>query len=189
VLTNQPKRRRGKVQLINAVDLYQKMKKSLGNKRNELSPEHIGTIATTFGDFRESGISKIFANEDFGYRRITVERPLRLSFQASPERLARLRDEKAFAALASSKKKGAAGETEAAAGARAQQAILAALKRLDAKKLYKQRDHFEQEVAGAFGRAGVSVPAPVKKRSWRRWASATDRRHLHRQQGQPRARR
>ena len=164
VLTNKkPKRRRGKVQLINAVDLYQKMKKSLGNKRNELSPEHIATIATTFGDFRESAISKIFANEDFGYRRITVERPLRLSFQASPERLARLRDEKAFAALASSKKKGAAGDTEAAAGAELQQAILAALGRLDAKKLYKQRDRFEQEVAGALGRAGVSAPAPVKK--------------------------
>jgi type I restriction enzyme M protein len=164
VLTNRkPKKRRGKVQLINAVDSVPEDAKSLGNKRNELSPDHIATIATTFGDFRESAISKIFANEDFGYRRITVERPLRLSFQASPERLARLRDEKAFVALASSKKKGAAGDTEAAAGVELQQAILAALKRLDAKKLYRRRDQFEQEVAGALGRAGVSVPAPVKK--------------------------
>lgn len=164
VLTNKkPKHRRGKVQLINAVELFQKMRKSLGNKRNELSPEHIKTIATTFGEFRESAISKIFDNEDFGYRRITVERPLRLSFQASPDRLARLREEKAFAALATSKKKGAAAEKEIAAGSELQEAILAALERLDAKVVYKQRELFEDELAGALSRAGVSVPAPVKK--------------------------
>lgn len=164
VLTNKkPKARRGKVQLINAVDLFQKMKKSLGNKRNELSAEHIATIATTFGEFRESAISKVFDNEDFGYRRITVERPLRLSFQASPERIALLRDEKAFAALATSKKKGAAGDKEIAAGVELQEAILAALGRLDPKTVYKKRELFEEELAGALKRAGVSVPAPVKK--------------------------
>jgi type I restriction enzyme M protein len=164
VLTNKkPKHRRGKVQLINAVELFQKMRKSLGNKRNELSTEHIRTIAQTFGEFGESAISKIFDNEDFGYRRITIERPLRLSFQASPERIERLREEKAFLALATSKKKGAAGGQESAAGAELQQAILAALGRLDARKVYKNRESFEDELAGAFTRAGVSVPAPVKK--------------------------
>jgi type I restriction enzyme M protein len=75
------------VQLINAVDLFQKMRKSLGNKRNELGKEHIATIAKTFGDFRASKISKIFDNADFGYRRITIERPLRLAFEVTPERL------------------------------------------------------------------------------------------------------
>ena len=117
VITNRKARaRKGRVQLIDARNFWVPMEKSLGNKRNELSAEHIATIATTFGEFRESAISKVFDNEDFGYRRITVERPLRLSFQASPERIALLRDEKAFAALATSKKKGAAGDKEIAEG-------------------------------------------------------------------------
>jgi hypothetical protein len=164
VLTNKkPKHRRGKVQLIKAVDLFEKMKKSLGNKRNELSAEHIATVATTFGEFRESAISKVFDNEDFGYRLITVERPLRLSFQASPERLAFLRDEKASAALARSKKKGAAGDKEIAEGTELQEAILAALDRLEPKTVYKKRDLFEEERAGALKHAVLSIPAPVKK--------------------------
>jgi type I restriction enzyme M protein len=164
VLTNKkPKKRRGKVQLINATGLFQKMKKSLGNKRNELSPEHIATIVKTFGEFRETPISKIFDNEDFGYRRITVERPLRLSFQASPERIARLRNEKAFANLATSKKKGVAAGKEIAEGTALQQAILAALGKLDPTKVYKNRAQFEDALDGALKRAGVSVPASVKK--------------------------
>ena len=108
VLTNhKPEARKGKVQLINAVDFFVKMKKSLGNKRNELSKEHIETITKLFGDFEASEHSKVFDNEDFGYRRITVERPLRLNFQASVERIERLKEERCFVALAESKKKGA----------------------------------------------------------------------------------
>jgi type I restriction enzyme M protein len=63
------------------------MRKSLGNKRNELTDHHIADI----GSFAESENSKIFDNDDFGYRKITVERPLRLSFSATPEHLAALR--------------------------------------------------------------------------------------------------
>ena len=164
VLTNRkPKKRRGKVQLINALELFQKMRKSLGNKRNELSAEHIATIARTFGEFRESEISRVFDNEDFGYRRIIVERPLKLAFQASPERLALLREEKAFAVLASSKKKGSAGERENTEGRELQKTILAALGRLDAKRVYKDRPQFEEELGGVFQRAGITVPAPVNK--------------------------
>ena len=114
IVTNRkPKRRKGKVQLINGVELFQKMRKSLGNKRNELGKDHIETLANTYGDFLTSDIAKVFDNEDFGFRRITVERPLRLSFQASPERIERLHDESGFAGLAKSKKKGAQGEREA----------------------------------------------------------------------------
>jgi type I restriction enzyme M protein len=164
VLTNRkPKKRRGKVQLINAVDLFQKMRKSLGNKRNELSPEHIATIARTFGDFRKSEISKIFDNEEFGYRRITVERPLRLAFQVTRERIARLREEKAFVALASSKKKGAAGEAEIAAGRELQEAIVSALERLGDARAYKNRDRFEEEIDSAFKRAGIDIAAPLRR--------------------------
>jgi type I restriction enzyme M protein len=70
------KERRGKVQLINAVGLSKKMSKSLGNKRNELSEEHIGHITKLYGDFVETDACKIFDNKDFGYSKVTVERPL-----------------------------------------------------------------------------------------------------------------
>ena len=67
--------RQGKVQLINAAGMFKKMTKSLGNKRNEISPEQIDEITRIYGDFNEGKYCKIFDNEDFGYHRITVERP------------------------------------------------------------------------------------------------------------------
>ncbi len=112
--------RKGKVQLINGVNLCGKMRKSLGSKRNEMSADDIATITRSFGAFevveareldkpveqksnrgRQSAnpkkeapktfASKIFATHEFGYRRITIERPLRESYQFSDERLAELR--------------------------------------------------------------------------------------------------
>ncbi|MCY1206011.1 type I restriction-modification system, M subunit [compost metagenome] len=82
VSNRKPAARKGKVQLIDASGFWQKMRKSLGSKRKELSDEHIDQITRMFGDFVESEqdgkpISRIFKNEDFGYRTIIVERPLR----------------------------------------------------------------------------------------------------------------
>ncbi len=74
---NKEKRRMGKVQLINANGLYEKRRKSLGNKRNDIPQAAIDEIAKIYGDFRENKLSKIFKNEDFGYRKVVVERPLR----------------------------------------------------------------------------------------------------------------
>lgn len=78
ILSNhkQPKRR-GKVQLINAVDFYEKMSKSLGNKRKEISDLQIDKLTKIYGEFAEGDNSKIFDNKDFGYYKVTVERPLR----------------------------------------------------------------------------------------------------------------
>ena len=70
-------RREGKVQLINANGLYEKRRKALGNKRNDIPESAIAEIKKIYGDFLETEISKIFNNEDFGYTKITVERPLR----------------------------------------------------------------------------------------------------------------
>ena len=112
--------RKGQVQLINGVNLYSKMRKSLGSKRNVMEDEDIRTITRCYGDFEvvdareldkpadtkssrgrqastpktessKTFASKIFYNHEFGYRRITIERPLRLSFQFSDERLNTLR--------------------------------------------------------------------------------------------------
>ena len=70
-------KREGKVQLINANALFEKRRKALGNKRNDIPESAIEEITRLYGDFRETEISKIFDNEDFGYTKITVERPLR----------------------------------------------------------------------------------------------------------------
>lgn len=76
VLSNKkPAHRHGKVQLINASSYYQKMRKPLGNKRNEMTKEHIDEITKIYGDFIESKASKIFENEYFGYRKVTVLQP------------------------------------------------------------------------------------------------------------------
>ncbi|CAN5867938.1 class I SAM-dependent DNA methyltransferase [soil metagenome] len=78
ILTNRKtKERKGKVQLVNAVSFFMKMSKSLGNKRNEISPTQINAITQIYGDFLEGEYCKVFNNEDFGYSRITIERPLR----------------------------------------------------------------------------------------------------------------
>jgi type I restriction enzyme M protein len=82
ILSNRkPVARKGKVQLIDASSFWQKMRKSLGSKRKELSDEHIAEITRLFGNFKAASkdgapISRIFRNEEFGYRTITVERPL-----------------------------------------------------------------------------------------------------------------
>ncbi len=82
VSNRKPAARKGKIQLIDASGFWQKMRKSLGSKRKELSPDHIDDITRLFGRFEEGSrdgvpISRIFRNEDFGYRTITVERPER----------------------------------------------------------------------------------------------------------------
>ncbi|RZJ74983.1 MAG: SAM-dependent DNA methyltransferase [Flavobacterium sp.] len=77
ISNHKPKNRKGKVQLINAVELSKKMSKSLGNKRNELAANHISDITKTYGDFTANSYSKIFDNADFGYSKVTVERPER----------------------------------------------------------------------------------------------------------------
>lgn len=86
--------RKGQVQLIDATDLHAPMRKSLGSKRRQLSEDQIADIAQQHDAFEPSPISKIFQTTDFGYRRITVERPLRLLFQVTPERLAAYQDTK-----------------------------------------------------------------------------------------------
>jgi len=76
ISNNKATERKGKVQLINAVDYYKKMSKSLGDKRNELSDQHIQDITKLYGDFEANEHCKIFDNTDFGYAKVTVERPL-----------------------------------------------------------------------------------------------------------------
>jgi type I restriction enzyme M protein len=77
ISNHKPAARKGKVQLINAVEFSKKMSKSLGDKRNELSEQHIADITHIYGEFAENDYCKIFDNKDFGYAKVTVERPER----------------------------------------------------------------------------------------------------------------
>ncbi len=165
IVTNRkPRERRGKVLLINAVDLCQKMRKSLNNKRNEIAQAQIDEITRLYGDFAEGERSKIFDNADFGFRKITVERPLRLNFQASPERLAQLQEVSAFQNLAKSKKKDKKAIAADKAAGKAQQAeILAVLGRLDGSKLYRDREKFVADLDAACKAISVKLAAPIRK--------------------------
>jgi type I restriction enzyme M protein len=182
IVTNRkPKARKGKIQLIDASgeSFFVKMRKSLGNKRNEIGDgtggkaDQIAEITRMFGDFEEGPHSKIFDNEDFGYWRITVERPLRLNFVVDDERLERLKESKPFQGLATSRKKGAAGQKEIEAGQELQQQLLAALETLrparrtgsagGGQPVSKNREDFTKRLKQAFKAADLSVPAPLLK--------------------------
>ncbi|MEI8002648.1 MAG: class I SAM-dependent DNA methyltransferase, partial [Actinomycetes bacterium] len=91
--------RRGKVQLIDARKYFVKMRKSLGDKRKQLSDDQIDEITRLYGDFTEGEEVKIFPNEAFGYQRITVERPLRVKWEVTPETLAMVAETKAWEKL------------------------------------------------------------------------------------------
>lgn len=172
-------KRKGKVQLIDGTEHYQKMRKSLGNKRNELNKEHIIELTKFYANFIDGETStfvpdktgalkvgsKIFNNQDFGYIKVTVERPLRLNFQASAERIALLDDQSAFTNLAKSKKRkdNAIIQEEEAKGKSHQNALKDALATLDADKLYKDRKAFLKDLNKALGSLDFKVDAQVKK--------------------------
>ena len=143
VLTNRKRpERRGRVQLIDATAFWVLLRKSLGAKRRQVPFEHKQDILRLLAHFEdgatrkivrdgkehEAVVSRVYPTAHFGFRKITVERPLRLDFQASPERIARLGDERAFVNLAVSRKKGPAKAADEAAG-REQQAAIRALLR------------------------------------------------------------
>jgi len=155
--------RTGKIQLVNAVDFYQKMRKSLGNKRNEITEEQIKEITRIYGEFKENEYCKIFDNEDFGYQKIVVERPLRLNFQVTEERINNLYNETAFNNLAKSKKKGAAGFKEIEEGKKIQQQIIETLRTMDSTILYKNRDEFTKVLKKAFKDSGIKLDSALLK--------------------------
>lgn len=157
--------RRGKIQLVDATSFFKKMRKSLGNKRNEICDDQRDEITRLYGNFKNDEYVRIFDNEDFGYRRITVERPLRLNFTVDETRIARLKETAAFANLASSKKrkdtKAAAAEIEE--GRKLQEAILSALRPLGAKGVVKNREQFTELMKEAFKKSGLKVPTTLFK--------------------------
>ncbi|MGB9987463.1 type I restriction-modification system subunit M [Salarchaeum japonicum] len=142
---NKSAQREGKVQLIDGRDLYENMRKNLGDKSNKLNDEHISKITSIFGEFEKGGRSKIVANEEFGYRRIVIDRPLRLSFSVTPEKINLLDEERAFSNREDEK----------------QEAIKDALGDLSQEKVWKDRKSFHDDLERIFDNAGISVTKSV----------------------------
>ncbi len=151
-----PTERRGKVQLIDASSerFWQAMRRNLGSKRREIPEEARHKIVRIYADMLNGeepedwgDYSKFFDTSDFGFREIRVERPLRLNFQASPERLARLADEKAIQKLDASER----------------QELIDALSGHLPTTLFTNRDEFEKALNKALKGAGLKPGAPVKK--------------------------
>ena len=177
VLTNRKRPAcRGKVQLIDATAFWTLLCKSLGAKRREVPFERKQDILRLLADFedgatrtvdrdgeeREAVVSRVYPTTHFGFRKITVERPLRLDFQASAERIARLDDMRAFANLAVSRKRGEAKVRDEAAG-RKQQAAIRALLESVPDKLFLDRAVFEAELSQAVSEAELKLAAPIRK--------------------------
>lgn len=177
VVTNRkPAARRGKVQLIDATSFWTQMKKSLGAKRREIPFDRTQDIVRLFSRFKDGEtrivrkddqeeevvVSRVFPSTQFGFRKVTVDRPLRLNFQASAERIPRLDGERGFQALAQSKKKGAAGTKEQEEGRKQQEAIRKLVRSLP-PQLFKDRDAFEETLAAAAKKHSIKLSSPVVK--------------------------
>ena len=141
VSNNKPKRRKGKVQLVDARDLYEEMDESLGEKRYKLSEDHIQEITQIFGDLKTNGRSKTIDNRELGYRRIVIDRPLRMSFQSTEKRIDSLHNERAF--------------TNRDEGT--QEAVKDALRELDSEKVWMDHGEFADQVELVLNRNGIDV--------------------------------
>ena len=197
IVTNRKRpKRAGKVQLINGTDFAWKMKKSLGDKRKRIgdgtegSPNHIEVLAKLYGDFahdvrqtvaqiqtnvdpkrdqsKSLFVSKVVDNQDFGYLKITVERPLRLNFAVTDERIARFQKTNTFLELAISRKRKDKKKiiAEELTGKAAQTAILEVLDGMKpafiAGQLIKDRAVFDEQLTAAFAAADISLDGPLR---------------------------
>ncbi|MEF8730655.1 MAG: class I SAM-dependent DNA methyltransferase [Candidatus Accumulibacter meliphilus] len=196
VLTNRKElRRKGKVQLIDARRFFVKMPKSLGNKRNKLGdpgdrqsePDQISDITRLFGNFTDGEartfsqedpitkqaiakvqvVSKVFDNLDFGFHKITVERPLRLNFEATSERIARLETESGFAKLVTSIKKNEKARLDEIELGKCRQEeirkLLARFAEVHGETRFKDRTAFLIALREVDRAAGVRLSAPELK--------------------------
>lgn len=165
VLTNRKDdARKGKIQLVNATDFYVPMRKSLGNKRKEISAAQIEVIKELYRRFEPSEKVKIFDNEDFGYRKITIDRPLKLSFKVNSEAIERVQQTTQFINLAVSKKKDEVVKAqEEALGREIQEKLITMLQSFDENKEYLNREEFIKILKAKGKEYGVTLGAALVK--------------------------
>ena len=171
--------RRGKVQLIDGTRFFRRMKKSLNNKRNEITEDQIRDLTRVYGNCQDGEtaevpingeietrvISRIFENREFGFLKVTVERPLRMNFEATSGRIAMLDEQTTFSNLATSMKRkaGVAAERDIKEGRKLQDSIRSVLATLEGNGRYMDRSVFEADVMTAAMWAGIEIFRPIKK--------------------------
>lgn len=165
IVTNRKsKLREGKIQLIDGTSFFDRMRKPLGEKRKMLTEEHIKELTNIYGNFVPNEYCKIFDEDDFAYWKVTVERPLRLNFQVSEERIAHIKEQTAFANLAKSRrKKKEDAEKEIEAGKAEQSKILKVISSMDETVLYKNREEFLKVLKTAMKKNGVTLKANIQR--------------------------
>lgn len=177
LLTNRKARnRRRRVQLIDATTLFAPLSRNMGDKRREITSENAKMVLGLRRQFRDgqsipsgqngddaaAAASRVLPTSTFGFRKVTVERPLRLNFQAAPERIVRLEGQAAFRKLAETKARDTVGREAVKSGRAQQRAILAMLRRFP-DRLYKDRDAFTEDLAVATDRARVKLSTALHR--------------------------
>ena len=179
VTNRKPQERKGKIQLIDGTQFFRKMKKSLNNKRNEIAEDQIRHLTRIYGSYQDSEtaevqingktetrcISRIFENRDFGFLQVVVERPLRMNFEATPHRIAKLDGQTNFANLATSKKRKdlEAAKREIEEGRNLQEDIRVMLASLEYNGRYMNQESFVDDLMKVAERNGIKLLATVKK--------------------------
>ncbi|MBW9173383.1 type I restriction-modification system subunit M [Clostridium estertheticum] len=168
VLSNRKEeKRKGKMQLVNATEYYKPMRKSLGNKRKEISVDQIKEIKEIYENFRETENCKIFDNTEFGYRKITIERPLKLSFKVNGDSIEKVKETSQFVNLSVSKKKDEIVKAQEELLGKGQQEILISmLESFDCNKVYLNREEFIKEIKVKAKTYGVTLAAALLKTIW-----------------------
>ena len=148
--------RKGRVLLIDARDMFVEMKKSLGQKRKEISDEQIEEIRNLYISARDGEKVKIFDNEDFGYRKITIDRPLRMKFVISEEGISKVSSDKAFDKAMNGKQKKLDQQSQTP------DIIMNLLSQLKGME-FRTKSDFEEKLSSLFLSNGIKINAPQRK--------------------------
>ena len=157
ILSNiKDRERKGKITLIDAREMFVEMKKSLGQKRKEISDKQIEEIRNLYTSAMDRGKVKIFDNQDFGYRKITIDRPLRMKFVISEEGISKVSTEKAFEKIKNGKQKTLNPQSQT------QDIIVNLLSQLKGME-FRTKSDFEQKLSPLFLSNGLKISTAQRK--------------------------
>ena len=148
--------RKGKVILIDARDMFIEMKKSLGQKRKEISDKQIEEIRNLYISARDGEKVKIFDNEDFGYRKTTIDRPLRMKFVISEEGISKVSSDKAFNKAMNGKQKALDQQSQTS------DIIMNSLSQLKGME-FRTKSDFEDKLSSLFLSNGMKLSTAQRK--------------------------
>ncbi len=157
--------RKGKIQLIDARNIKTQLRRNLGKKRYEISEENAKEIIKLYSEFKENEKCKIFPTTEFGYREITIQRPLRLKFEITEEAINRLKENEVFINDRPSKKKGEKGEAENKTWQELRAEIYKILESM-LGQVYMSRAKFLEKIEAEIKNRGFKLKKQIAKIIW-----------------------